>query len=92
MRQVLVDSSALYALADANEVDHQTVSDFVRQGPRVFTLIVTDWILDETLTLIKSRFGWHMAVRMGERIRDSTFCQFVHLTPQDEQRTWEIFQ
>ena len=33
-----------------------------------------------------------MAVRMGEPIRHSAFCQFVHLTPQDEQRTWRIFQ
>ena len=92
MLQLLVDSSALYALADANEVNHQRVSHFVRQRSCDFTLIVTDWILDETLTLIKSRFGWHVAVQVGERIRHSTFCQFVHLTPQDEQLTWEVFQ
>jgi predicted nucleic acid-binding protein len=33
-----------------------------------------------------------MAVQTCEPIRHSTFCQFAHLAPQDQQRTWRIFQ
>jgi len=78
MRQILVDTSALYALADAEDPDHQAVADFVH-GIKDATLIVTDYILDETLTLIKFRFGSQPAIEMGKKLRASHFCTLVHI-------------
>jgi len=91
MRQILVDTSALYALADAEDPDHQAVADFVH-GIKDATLIVTDYILDETLTLIKFRFGSQPAIEMGKKLRASHFCTLVHIDPQDEAQTWETFK
>jgi len=67
MRQILVDTSALYALADARDPDHHAVAAFIRELQDC-TLLVTDYILDETLTLIKSRFGPRPAITMGEKL------------------------
>jgi hypothetical protein len=90
MRQILVDTSALYALADARDPDHQAVANFVRELQGA-TLLITDYILDETLTLIKSRFGSQPAITTGEKLRESAFCTLIHLDAEDEARTWQIF-
>jgi len=92
MRQILVDTSALCALTDRGDRNHQSVARFVRNQSEQMVLIVTDYVLDETLTWVKARFGAQPAIELGERIRSSDFCRFTRLTADDEMATWEIFK
>ena len=91
MKTVLADTSALVALADADDHGHRAVSDWFRQTSDSVRLIVTTYVFDECMTLMKSKFGAEAAVAFGQRLRSSQFCRFVHVTPQDEAATWQIF-
>lgn len=91
MKELLVDTSALIALADADDRNHEVISRWFHSQGQGVRLVVTDYVFDECMTLMKSRFGMAAAISFGRRIRDSRFCRYVHLTPQDEVATWQIF-
>ena len=91
MIKVLVDTSALVALADVDDRGHAAVHSWFINHSENIGLVLTDYVFDECMTLMKARFGAQAATSFGQRIRSSQFCQFVHLTPQDEASTWQIF-
>jgi predicted nucleic acid-binding protein len=89
---ILADTSALCALIDKGERRHQAVDRFVQERSTEFTLLVSDYVLDETLTWVKKRFGARRAIEFGRKLRASDFCRYLVLTPQDEAATWAIFE
>jgi predicted nucleic acid-binding protein len=91
MNEILVDTSALVALADADDHDHEAVREWFAGHAKNTRLVITDYVFDECMTLMKSKFGTEAAISFGHRIRSSAFCQFVPLTPQDEAATWQVF-
>ena len=91
MTEILVDTSALVAMADADDRGHGDVSKWFMNHAQDIRLVLTDYVFDECMTLMKSRFGTEAAISFGQRLRSSQFCQFVHLAPQDEDATWQIF-
>ena len=91
MNEIFVDTSALVALADVDDHDHEAVSAWFAGHAKNTRLVITDYVFDECMTLMKSRFGTDAAISFGQRIRSSAFCRFVHLTPQDESATWQVF-
>lgn len=64
-REVFVDSSGLYALADRRDSYHAQAEERVRKliesGAR---LVLTDYIVDEACTLAKVRAGSDAALRL----------------------------
>jgi predicted nucleic acid-binding protein len=69
---VFVDTSGLYALVDKKDANYETAKDEVgriaRNGQK---LVVTDYIVDEAVTLAKAR-GARVAVRILDLIEQST--------------------
>lgn len=92
MKYVLLDTSALYALTDNRDPDHIRIADYIRTVDKTTRLVVTNHVLDEALTLIKVRLGAHVALVVGNRLRGGNFCRLVHLSPDDEEVTWRLFQ
>jgi predicted nucleic acid-binding protein len=92
MSLILVDTSALCALIDKGEQRHQAVVRFIQAQGAEFTLLVSDYVLDETLTWVKNRFGARRAIEFGHKLRTSDFCRYMILTPEDEAATWAIFE
>ena len=92
MRRILVDSSALCALVDRGELRHRAVATFIQEYGAEFSLLVTDYVLDETLTWIKGRFGPRQAIEFGRKLRASDFCRYHVLTAEDEADTWALFE
>lgn len=81
-REVLLDTSGLYALVDKNDAHHvaarKAVLTLVRQ-PR--QLIVTDYIVDETVTLSRVRGGVHVALRVLDLIEQSIGVRVERIGP-----------
>jgi predicted nucleic acid-binding protein len=92
MRRIFLDSSALVALADRRDPDHTTVADFVQTIKGQALLVTTNYILDETVTVVKRRYGYQAAVRLGRIIRASEFCHYLILTAEDDARAWAAFE
>lgn len=92
MRRIFLDSSALVAMADRRDPDHAAVTSFIQAIKDQTSLISTDYVLDEAVTVVKRRYGYQSAVRLGRRLRASDFCRYHVLTPEDEAATWAIFE
>jgi predicted nucleic acid-binding protein len=70
--EVFVDTSGLYALVDKKDANHRAAKDEVgkvtRSGQR---LVVTDYVIDETVTLARARSGARVALRVLDLIEQS---------------------
>jgi predicted nucleic acid-binding protein len=55
-------------------------------------LVTTDYVLDETLTLLRARGEESRALRMGEEFFSGTLATIYYLTETDIRLAWEIFQ
>jgi predicted nucleic acid-binding protein len=71
-REVFVDTSGLYALVDKSDAHHrqarEVVEKLLRAGRR---LVVTDYIVTETVNLANARSGSHVAVRVLDLVEQS---------------------
>ncbi|MFM8330831.1 MAG: type II toxin-antitoxin system VapC family toxin [Candidatus Methylumidiphilus sp.] len=86
---VFVDTSAWYALIDRADPDHMAVSACMRQHKGA--LITSNFIFDETVTLLRYRLGWQPAHRFGELLRAGGLAQCVAIEAEDEAVAWSIF-
>jgi predicted nucleic acid-binding protein len=89
MTRVFVDTSAWYALIDRADPDHQAVSACLKSYKK--HLVTSNFIFDETLTLLRYRFGWQVAQAFGAEMRTGHLAQYLTVSPQDEDAAWDIF-
>jgi uncharacterized protein len=69
---VFVDTSGLYALVDKTDSQHRNARAAVEQVVRSSRkLVVTDYVVDETVTLAKVRSGSRVALRVLDLIDES---------------------
>jgi predicted nucleic acid-binding protein len=87
--RVFVDTSAWYALIDRADPDHVTVTACLREFKG--DLLTSNFVFDETLTLLRYRLGWLPAHRFGESIRAGSLAHLVRIDPKDEETAWSIF-
>lgn len=77
-REVLIDSSGLYALADHRDPSRQAAEDCVRGLVKSGAgLVLTDYIIDEAATLAKARAGGYGALRLLEIVERSEAFRVV---------------
>jgi uncharacterized protein len=89
LKRIFVDTGAWYALIDKNDPDHSAASSFLRDNK--IPLLTTNFIFDETVTLLRRRLGWSIAADFGRRLKDSHFVGLVSVTLADEEKAWAIF-
>lgn len=89
MRMVFVDTSAWYALIDKVDRHHMSAADFLKDND--IPLLTTNFIFDETITLLMIRHGWQVAKEFGLKLRDSNFISMLPVLDEDEEKAWEIF-
>jgi predicted nucleic acid-binding protein len=82
-REVLVDTSGLYALADRADPAHRAAERCVAElaGSGV-GLVLTDYIVDEACTLAKARAGGQAALQLLEIIERSEAFRWVWIGEQ----------
>jgi uncharacterized protein len=89
LRPVFVDTSAWYALVDDREATHAATVAALRTHRE--RLVTSDYVFDESLTLVRYRLGWDIACRLGQELRSGAAARMVAVTPTDVERAWEIF-
>lgn len=90
MKRIFVDTGAWYALVDANDPDHASARKFFRKNS--LPLATTNFVFDETVTLLRKRLGWAAAHEFGNRLKISGFVGLVFVAGDDEDRAWDIFR
>jgi uncharacterized protein len=90
---VFWDTSAFLAIENRRDTHHHEAVSFrdscFKEGR---ALITTDYILDESYTLIRFRAGYHIAVQFGEALRGSRLLRIEHITPEIIEKAWQLFK
>lgn len=89
MNKVLVDTGAWYALIDRRDPDH--VDARACLDAHHGRLVVSDYIVDETLTLLRYRLGWEAATAFGKNLMSGYIAVLHDLTRKDKEEAWRIF-
>ncbi|NJN95538.1 MAG: type II toxin-antitoxin system VapC family toxin [Anaerolineales bacterium] len=55
------------------------------------SLLVSNHVFDETMTLVKKRLGMQVALQLGIRLRNSRFVEMVIFSAAEEQEVWRVF-
>jgi predicted nucleic acid-binding protein len=87
---IFVDTSAWFALIVAGDRHHDDANRwFTANSERLYT---TDYIVDETLTLLRSRRKYHRAVELGEALIDESLADLHHISRDEFQQAFEMFK
>lgn len=92
MRELIADTSALYALVDRDDAHHEAATAFLQDELADLTLIVLEPTLFETLSLVKTRLGRGPATKTLEALEASPRVRVAHLDPEEMERVWETFR
>jgi len=85
-----VDTGAWAALFVPVDPLHDVAQDlFERNSDR---LVTSDYILDEVVTLLKTRFSTPSAILAGQSLLEERLATLIHLLPDDIERAWKIFR
>lgn len=91
--RVFVDTSAWKALYDKDDPCHKiakrTLADLKRKGSFIFT---SNYVVDETLTLLRIRVDHLSAIEFGEYVRASKVTSTLAVDNAIENEAWVIFK
>ncbi len=89
-RRIFVDTSAWIALIDESDRHHQKAREYYEQWVKRtgVELITSDYIIDETLTVIRYRVGLLYAHRFWDAIEQAQSQNILRIT-WVEQKTWQ---
>lgn len=90
MQKVFVDTGGWYAAAARRDRDHEAAKQFL-SGNRL-PLLTSDYVLDETVTLLQSRLGHSYAVKFLDALQASEQVELVHLTAAHLAETISLFR
>lgn len=92
MKRLFVDTSGWMAMTDAKDPLHDAAitsrDQWLEQGGR---LLVSNYIVDETLTLIRMRLGLDAAEQWLDFISRSPRCKTEWITPELEEKAARWF-
>ena len=93
MRLALIDTGAIFAIVNRNEMRHAAALETARAWLTARNeFVLLDWVFDETMTLIKSRLGSAAALHTGRDLRHNPLYHWVAVSPDDEREVWATFQ
>jgi predicted nucleic acid-binding protein len=87
---IFVDSGAWFASIVPIDADHEAASAWFTLNTE--PLITTDYVIDETLTLMKARGESTRALQLGHAFFHGALTAVHYLTADDIHAAWEIFQ
>ncbi len=86
---IFTDTSAWFALAYEGDPYHKAARTFVASAPRLMT---TNFVIDETITLVLMRLGYWPARELGEKLWSGQQTHIVYVSQTDQHAAWELFK
>jgi len=94
--RLFLDTSALIAMEDKDDHNHTSAIEFrskLVEGKTPFrSLYTSNYVLDETLTLLRMKLGHRVAVSFGETIMSSKAVKTIWVEVKADSLAWEIFK
>ncbi len=87
---IFVDSGAWFAGLIPSDQDHKAASDWLAQNKEL--LVTSDFIIDETLTLLQALGQKGRALARGKAIFQGQLAKIHFFTPDEIQESWRLFQ
>ena len=92
LRAVFVDTGAWVALRYGRDQHHSRATTLLRRlRDQGLGLVTTEWVLAESVTLLKSRGAVDHAIALGESIQAGRLGYLVESTAERRRRAWELF-
>jgi uncharacterized protein len=92
LRGVFVDTGGWVALRYGRDRYHARARTLLRKLRSAgIGLVTTEWILAETVTLLKARGAVDHALALGDAIQAGRLGYLVESTPERRRRAWELF-
>lgn len=85
-----VDTSGWYARIVPADPRHHVVAAVMREAAG--SLLTTDYVADETLTLLRSRGQGQRAIQFGRQLFDLEDVRVHFLERSELRRAWEVFR
>ncbi len=93
INRVFVDTSAFVAMFDKDDDMHsESIRLFEEIKNKKIRIVVTDYILSESITTAMARAGHRIAVTVGEFILSSRVVDLIWLDKQLKLKAWEFFK
>ena len=86
---IFVDTSAWYATIDKNDRDHMDAVAKIQNLDH--PLVTSNYIFDETLTLLKTRLNSTIAIQFGQKLWNQEVATLIRITEEDEARAGQYF-
>lgn len=81
-REILVDTSGFYALLNQRDEQHARAKQILGKAAiQKQRFVTTDYILDETATLLKARGAGHLVEQLFRIVQQSTACRIEWTDP-----------
>lgn len=87
---IFVDTSAWFAAIVPDDKNFNTVQEWLESNSD--QLITTDYVVDETLTLLKARGEYRYAIELGTQFFGGGLATVTKVESQDFLRAWELFR
>ena len=87
---VFVDTGAWFALHVPSDPNHRRAVEWLRSNRQ--SLVTTDYVVDETLTLLCMRRESRRAIEVGRLLLESGLIRNHHVSQDDFRRARDLFQ
>jgi len=87
---IFVDTSAWYAFAVPNDPNHGKAVEWMATASQ--PLFTTDYVVGETLTLLRSRRLNDVAISVGDAFFSGEAAEVHFLTPDEILDAWHVFR
>jgi predicted nucleic acid-binding protein len=92
MNQILADTSGLYALLNKGDTHHVQARQYYKALPRHSEILIIEYVLVETMTLLRARGFSHTAIRFRDALGQSAIFSLRHSSPELESATFDVFR
>lgn len=90
-KPIFVDTSAHFAIANKKDPDHERANRFLKKlAEEEQSLVITNFILSETYTLMLRKIGREKAIEYIENLKKSSII--IRVSQEDEKKAWQIIQ
>lgn len=86
---IFVDTGAWFASIVPSDSDYSLASTWLKQNRE--ELITTDYVIDETLTLLRMRHEKQRAIALGNVFFSGNLAIVHHITEFEIKQAWQVF-